>query len=355
MNRTVLPVQMFYQQFEPLKQINAGSYGEIFDLEPKCNALDASNNSHAPHSRPPPLPDYDLVVKRVTVSDKAKRNKLIHQFDLTKKLGLLNHHSIYYDRKNNELLSVTEKLCMDLDEYITQHHHKFIQHDLVEHEAKKVAAGIVLDLFRLHRLKLLHCDINPFNIMIGNDGRWRLIDYDLMLPAHTKSKWRGTIGWVNPNLDPVNTENVYLPTHDLWSVGLVIFYMLNAAQNPYDLNKEEIEDKRLDSPFARAVYVHAKRHYTRKYIKFALAVWMKNQRISFELYSLLWDLLIHGVDSCDEIITHPWFAGVLHHNADAQASMSRNPLFMSKMSRSSIPSSAVKVKNVKRDAALLSV
>ena len=46
----------------------------------------------------------------------------------------------------------------------------------------------------LHRLGLVHDDVNPRNIMIDEDGRGILIDFDSCRPIGSKSKG-GTPGW----------------------------------------------------------------------------------------------------------------------------------------------------------------
>ncbi|PHH92017.1 hypothetical protein CDD83_9302 [Cordyceps sp. RAO-2017] len=47
----------------------------------------------------------------------------------------------------------------------------------------------------LHGLGLAHNDITTFNIMIFNDGAWKLIDFDACQPLGEDLTIRGTSAW----------------------------------------------------------------------------------------------------------------------------------------------------------------
>ena len=131
-----------------------------------------------------------------------------------------------------------------------------------EFECKLIVLEILDKLHTLHRCGYIHCDLKPSNIMKRDIRRsvhrkrkgkdvengWKIIDFGAMLSAKecTKThgpngkkyvfKYRGTVHWTAPELDVDSTTNRFSFAADIWSLGLVILYIL-FGEHPYELSE----------------------------------------------------------------------------------------------------------------------
>ena len=91
------------------------------------------------------------------------------------------------------------------------------------HTIRQVLAGVEF----LHQLGLVHCDVNPTNILCGQDGSVRLTDFGVATPVGaTQTEVRGTYGYMAP--EQVRGQPVDART-DVFAIG-VVFWELCAQK-----------------------------------------------------------------------------------------------------------------------------
>ena len=100
------------------------------------------------------------------------------------------------------------------------------------------AVGIALEvadaLARAHHLHIIHRDIKPGNILLGQDGTPRLTDFGLAHmadypPITTRGEVLGTFQYLSP--EGCNRQTLD-ERADIWSLGVVLFEML-AGERPF--------------------------------------------------------------------------------------------------------------------------
>ena len=77
---------------------------------------------------------------------------------------------------------------------------------------------------------ILHRDIKPDNIMIDDEGNFVLSDFGFAMNLEDQDLVKGTEGYMPPE---VHQKKVYGPSSDLYSLGLVMYQMVNRNRAPF--------------------------------------------------------------------------------------------------------------------------
>ena len=92
--------------------------------------------------------------------------------------------------------------------------------------AKKVLSGVCQALTVLHDRGLVHRDVKPENVMIGNDGRVVLIDFDAsrrVSDAQKDTVILGTVGYASPEQLGITQSDART---DIYATGVMLNVML---------------------------------------------------------------------------------------------------------------------------------
>eukprot|EP00928_Gymnodinium_smaydae_P019232 TRINITY_DN17357_c0_g1_i1.p1 TRINITY_DN17357_c0_g1~~TRINITY_DN17357_c0_g1_i1.p1 ORF type:complete len:296 (-),score=45.32 TRINITY_DN17357_c0_g1_i1:397-1227(-) len=100
-------------------------------------------------------------------------------------------------------------------------------HPFQENEATQIMRGVLSALGHIHELNMVHRDVKPENIALGEDGSPRLIDFGiaaLLSDEDEMSKFCGTPGYAAPEI--LKKKRNGFPA-DVFAAGATFFYILS--------------------------------------------------------------------------------------------------------------------------------
>ena len=109
---------------------------------------------------------------------------------------------------------------------------KFLTGAIPEREALRLARDLCAALELCRRERIVHRDIKPQNIFVSRDGIYKLGDFGI---ARTMEKTTGgtKTGIYNYMAPEVYNNEPYGSSADLYSLGLVLYWMLNKKRLPF--------------------------------------------------------------------------------------------------------------------------
>ena len=106
---------------------------------------------------------------------------------------------------------------------------------LSQQEATNVLIQMLDAVYAIHEKGLLHLDIKPANIMIGQDGVAKIIDFGTAKPQHTGND---TIATYTPAYAPLELQqqnpNAIGPWTDIYSLGATFYFLLTGLKPPQE-------------------------------------------------------------------------------------------------------------------------
>jgi serine/threonine protein kinase len=108
-------------------------------------------------------------------------------------------------------------------------------------EALEVATQLAEGLGTVHARGLLHRDLKPGNILIGDDGRPRLVDFGFARPLGDDALRHasGTLAYMPPE-QARGEEDRIDPRTDLFGLGAVLYYLLTGGPPYRATSREEL-------------------------------------------------------------------------------------------------------------------
>lgn len=153
-------------------------------------------------------------------------------------LSRLKHDNIVkvlesFEANNTAYYSMEFLPSGSLDEYIES------KRGLSEKESIRFALQICNALSFMHKNKMLHLDLKPKNIMVGNNGGIKLIDFGLSKqyngqgePESSTSVGSGTPGYAPLEQANYRDGNDFPVTMDVYAMGATLFKMLTGKRPP---------------------------------------------------------------------------------------------------------------------------
>ena len=234
-----------YRKYEPIfgswylsRQLGKGSFGKVFEITREeygttyraaLKIISVPQDDDDIKSRMSEGTDIDTISEYY----EGILKEIINENELMSKLKG-NSNIVSYE--DHQIIPHEETIGYDIlirMELLTPLLDRMLEHKLDEKEVVKLGIDMCRALEVCHKKNIVHRDIKPQNIFISDNGDYKLGDFGI---ARTMEKTtggmskKGTYKYMAPEV--FRGEN-YDSTVDIYSLGIVLFTLLNGNRGPF--------------------------------------------------------------------------------------------------------------------------
>lgn len=247
-------ISSVWPEWELEKRIGKGSYGVVY----KAVRRDSGIESHAAIkivSIPTDEAELDSLLSELTVENSKKYLKdvvdeFVGEIRLMESLkGTPNIVSV----EDYKVVEKTDQIGWDIYirmELLTPFNDYCKSHTLNEEEVLRLGADICTALEICGKRSIIHRDIKPENIFMHDIGYFKLGDFGIARKLENMSAGLSQKGTYNYMAPEVARGNSYDARVDIYSLGVVLYRLLNNNMLPFITNEAQLR-----SPNARRMAV----------------------------------------------------------------------------------------------------
>ena len=210
--------------FKYIETIDHGAFGTVIHV------IEISTNK-----------DMAIKVINKTASHRSLIEKVKEEISILKQL---NHENIvkfygFFETINQLLIKMEYVKYGTLSKWIKNHK------KITEEEASIILSQIFSAVVYLHGKQICHRDIKPENIMLSKENdinSIKIIDFGLSAQNFDKlinNDYCGTYIYMAPEQIE---KKLYFISVDIWSIGILMFMLLNNGKHPFYVKGESIKD-----------------------------------------------------------------------------------------------------------------
>jgi len=243
-------ISAVWPEWELEKKIGKGSYGIVY----KAVRRDSGIESHAAIkivSIPTDESELDSLLSELTIENSKKYLKdivdeFVGEIRLMESLkGTPNIVSV----EDYKVIEKTDEIGWDIYirmELLTPFNDYCKKHSLSEEEVLKLGTDICTALEICEKRSIIHRDIKPENIFMNDFGYFKLGDFGIARKLENMSAGLSQKGTYNYMAPEVARGTVYDARVDIYSLGVVLYRLLNNNMLPFITNEAQLR-----SPNAR--------------------------------------------------------------------------------------------------------
>ncbi len=243
----------FGEEWTVEKKLGQGSYGVVYQI----SRGDAGSRITSAMKWIPLPPDESEIRQML---DRGKSRTAVREYYEKMKTGFSEEIQLLYKlRGNSHIVSLEDfkivprkgrnEIGYDLFirmELLTSLHHWLARKtSLTYRDILQLGMDLCDALTDCSRLSIIHRDIKPDNIFVTDDNRFKLGDFGiarrLQIPGLDSTQRVGSLGYMSPE---VFHGKAYDLRADLYSLGLVLYKLMNRMRGPFepeDASPEVIE------------------------------------------------------------------------------------------------------------------
>ena len=231
------------------KSIGIKNFNDFYEIKDKIS----SGKNSTVHIGIRKLNGEKVIIKTLKKNDEAKKcEELVHyEIDILK---FCRHKNIvqlidYYENIEEIIVVLRYIEGSTLGNYLKQKNFNF-----TEYQVANIIYQIALGVNYLHKFGIVHRDLKPDNIMVAekniNSNEENIIikimDFGFSKIVSKQEKLiegLGTLYYASPELIQNSPYNIEI---DIWSIGVIIYYMFTGCYPFYGKEEDEIEEKILE-------------------------------------------------------------------------------------------------------------
>ena len=217
---------IFNSQYKYISTLAKGSFGTVI------KSLDLKTNKQVAVKIISKLNDAQEAInqlkKEVSVLKKTNHNNIVKLYD-------------FYETSSEIYIIMEYIKGGTLKTYMKKN-----KENLNENTTKKIIFYLLNAINYLHKLKIIHSDIKPENIMFQNEediSTLKLIDFGLSSFNNKENEYCGTFLYMAPEI-LFNNKKLLTNEIDIWSVGIIMYQLLNKNIHPF-FNKFELKKNKI--------------------------------------------------------------------------------------------------------------
>ena len=218
------PSKSFKHNYKKICKIGNGAFGKVY----KAKELKTDNI---------------VAVKQISINNSEINNEyILKEINVLKNLSHPNIVKYYkYYEENERIYIIMEYLeGGTLKEFINNEKNK------INEDISRIIVGQILNaLSYLHyNCDICHRDIKPENIMFrykDNLKSIKLIDFGLSSNSFEKKNYLNNCGTLIYMAPEQISNKIYSKSVDIWSVGIILYMLLNNGKNPFYIKGESRE------------------------------------------------------------------------------------------------------------------
>ena len=241
----------FWPQWAVENEIGRGSVGSVYRISRALfgkRSYSAMKVLHIPHES-----SDVLSLRSQGMSDASISSYFLEQHNMLKdEIALMNELKSsanivsiedFYVERSSGRFGWTFYIRMELLESLPDYR---LRHEMSVREAVICVRDIASALESCENAHIIHRDVKPANIFRNRDGLFKLGDFGIAKQLDCSSGARSIIGTPNYEAPEVALGYSYGHTVDIYSLGLVLFILLNNGQRPFiDPSAENVSYKEL--------------------------------------------------------------------------------------------------------------
>ena len=179
------------------------------------------------------LATNNITHQQVAVKIQIRENQaaILSELQITKKLDHPNIIKCLETFQDSKFLYIVTEFCSGGE--LIKHSSSFS-----ELYTKEIIYKLLLAVNHMHSNNIVHRDLKPENVLIDSSGEMKIIDFGLSKIISGEGKFTDIVG-TPLYMAPEITNGSYGAECDLWSIGIIMHYMLLGS--PPDLGDSKAE------------------------------------------------------------------------------------------------------------------